>query len=401
MGPSAPQRWLHHDQGGPASGALSVAKHDPYVGGLDGVDCTVTNNKDECPELDRQYQDHILPHVSRTFALTIPQLPADLRDVVANGYLLCRIADTIEDEVSLPPHQRQYFHDRFARAVAGDGSPEGFVQELTPQLSEDTPPSERDLVLNTPSVVRMTHRFNASQRAALERCVGIMSEGMARFQRHGRREGLRDVDVLGQYCYHVAGVVGEMLTDLFCIHSPLIAEHRERLRDLSVSFGQGLQMTNILKDMWDDQQRGACWLPQDVFHGAGVDLAHLGSVPPREPGFNQALDRLIGMGHMHLREALEYTLLIPAHEVGIRRFCLWAIGLALLTLRNIHHNPEFTSGAEVKVSRRALRATIITTNVATRHDALLRWLFHVWGRDLPAVPGSSGLPPRAAAGAPR
>ena len=46
---------------------------------------------------DEAYQDQILPHVSRTFALTIPQLPAGLRIPVTNAYLLCRIADTIED----------------------------------------------------------------------------------------------------------------------------------------------------------------------------------------------------------------------------------------------------------------------------------------------------------------
>ena len=44
------------------------------------------------------FQDQILPHVSRTFALTIPQLPMPLRTAVTNAYLLCRIADTIEDE---------------------------------------------------------------------------------------------------------------------------------------------------------------------------------------------------------------------------------------------------------------------------------------------------------------
>ena len=46
--------------------------------------------------LEKQ-QDH-LQKVSRTFALTIPLLPPDLRDYVGNAYLLCRIADTIEDD---------------------------------------------------------------------------------------------------------------------------------------------------------------------------------------------------------------------------------------------------------------------------------------------------------------
>ena len=49
-------------------------------------------------ESDEAYQEHALPGVSRTFALTIPELPGDLRRVVTNAYLLCRIADTIEDD---------------------------------------------------------------------------------------------------------------------------------------------------------------------------------------------------------------------------------------------------------------------------------------------------------------
>ena len=39
-----------------------------------------------------------LQKVSRTFALTIPLLPPQLTDWVGNAYLLCRIADTIEDD---------------------------------------------------------------------------------------------------------------------------------------------------------------------------------------------------------------------------------------------------------------------------------------------------------------
>jgi len=50
------------------------------------------------PEDNLRYQSDILERVSRTFALTIPQLPFDLSKVVANAYLLCRIADTIEDD---------------------------------------------------------------------------------------------------------------------------------------------------------------------------------------------------------------------------------------------------------------------------------------------------------------
>ena len=58
---------------------------------------------------DGDFQSLLLEGVSRTFALTIPQLPAKLYGVVANAYLLCRIVDTIEDEVSLSAAQKKYF----------------------------------------------------------------------------------------------------------------------------------------------------------------------------------------------------------------------------------------------------------------------------------------------------
>ncbi len=83
----------------------------------------------------------------------------------------------------------------------------------------------------------------------------------------------------------------------------------------------------------------------------------------------------IGVGHAHLRNALEYTCLIPKREAGIRRFCLWAIGLAVLTLRKIHRHPTFRSGSEVKVSRRTVKATVLTTNLTLMSNRALRLMF--------------------------
>ena len=70
---------------------------------------------------DEVYQDQILPHVSRTFALTIPQLPGGLRSAVTCAYLLCRIADTIEDEPALSPPETFSFLQRFSAALARPG----------------------------------------------------------------------------------------------------------------------------------------------------------------------------------------------------------------------------------------------------------------------------------------
>jgi farnesyl-diphosphate farnesyltransferase len=331
---------------------------------------------------DEVYQDHILPHVSRTFALTIPQLPPGLRTAVTCAYLLCRIADTIEDEPALSPPETLAFLQRFSAALAGREAVQPLAREIAQRLSDRTLAAERDLVSNLERVTAVLASLNAPQRAAIQRCVELMCFGMPRFQFSASIKGLARSTDLDDYCYYVAGVVGEMLTELFCDYSPDIARRRAALSAIAASFAQGLQMTNILKDVWEDRSRGACWLPQDVFTRHGVDLAELSS-EPFDPRFGAGYRELVGVAHAHLRNALEYTLLIPGRETGIRRFCLWAIGLAVLTLRKIEQHPRFTAGVQVKVSRSAVAMTQLLTNVAGRSDWMLRLLFTQAARDLP------------------
>ena len=333
---------------------------------------------------DEAYQDSILQGVSRTFALTIPELPAPLARVVANAYLLCRIADTIEDDKHLPFAEKRRLSERFIRVVAGTDSSASFAADFHARLSTTATAAERDLVENTARVIRITHSFNARQRAALERCIRIMADGMSRYQEENVVNGLRDQEDMDNYCYFVAGVVGEMLTELFCDYSPEIDRHRDQLMTLAVSFGQGLQMTNILKDIWDDRKRGMCWLPREVFSRYGSDLTAI-SGADTDGKFQQALGHLIGVARSHLANALQYTLLIPGEEQGLRRFCLWAIGMAVLTLRKINTNRSFRSGQEVKISRNSVKATILSTNLLTRHDTLLRLLFRLTAKPLPRV----------------
>jgi farnesyl-diphosphate farnesyltransferase len=331
---------------------------------------------------DEVYQDRILPHVSRTFALTIPQLPPALRTAVTSAYLLCRIADTIEDEPALSAAETLAYLQSFKAAVSGSAESAPLVRELERRLTERTLPEERDLVSNMERVIRMTRALDERPRAAIERCVELMCYGMPHFQHSASVRGLARSSDLDDYCYYVAGVVGEMLTELFCDYSPDIAQQRAPLQSLAASFAQGLQMTNILKDVWEDRSRGACWLPQEVFVRHGIDLAHLAPAH-YDARFGAGMAELIGVAHAHLRNALAFTLLIPAKETGIRRFCLWAIGLAVLTLRKIYRNPRFTSGSQVKVSRSAVAMTRILTNLPVRSNGLLTLLFTLSARGLP------------------
>tara|TARA_Y100000588_G_scaffold18135_2_gene18756 strand:+ start:11952 stop:13061 length:1110 start_codon:yes stop_codon:yes gene_type:complete len=331
---------------------------------------------------DTKLQSYLLQGVSRTFALTIPQLPNELCFVVSNAYLLCRIVDTIEDEPALNGEEKREFCLWFVTVVKGEEKPGPFARKLGARLSQNTIPAEHELIALMPRIIHITINLREEERRVLERCVEVMAEGMAEFQNVEDPFGLKDLDELDRYCYVVAGVVGELLTQLFCIYSPAVAKNREGLMQMAISFGQGLQMTNILKDMWTDNSREECWLPRDYFENAGLELNNLDTIR-EEAQFSKILGQLIGITHSHILNALSYVLLIPRKEVRVRKFCLWNLGMALLTLRNINGNRSFRSGDEIKISRNLVRATILATHISARFNTLLKLLFLLVGFRLP------------------
>ena len=339
---------------------------------------------------DLVYQNNILQGVSRTFALTIPQLPENLYRIVGNAYLLCRIADTIEDDPHIPFHMKQMLYQDFVDVIGHRKESTIFSEKTYPLLSDKTADAEKDLVKNTSTVIRITHSFTENQQSILEKCLRIMSFGMEKFVEQDTNLGLKDIFELDRYCYHVAGVVGEMLTDLFCDYSPYIAEKRDRLLDLAVSFGQGLQMTNILKDIWDDKNRGYCWLPGEVFDSREFDLKDLRPMYQTDV-FKKGLTQLIGLAHGHLWNALMYTLIIPPWEQGIRRFCLYALGMAVLTLNKTLKHLNFSQSRQVKITRKTVKATVLVSNMSVSNNLLLKILFKIIARNLPFKPVNPGL----------
>jgi farnesyl-diphosphate farnesyltransferase len=355
----------------------------PSLVGARGYGGVVSTRRDDQSDLD--FQQQLLEGVSRSFAFTIPQLPEALRGVVTNAYLLCRIADTIEDENALTTDQKQFFFGELIAVVSDNASPAKFASDLLSLLSSGTSSAERELIRNLHHIIRITRGFSEQEREALKRCVMLMCAGMGRFQECKSPQGLRDLVDLNDYCYYVAGVVGELLTQLFCDYSVEISKKRATLTKLSVSFGQGLQMTNILKDLWNDKERGICWLPQDLFQKVGFDLAGL-SRERYHHGFGKGLSELIAIAYGHLKNALAYTLLLPRSEKGLRRFCLWAIGMAIFTLQKMNGRSHFPNREEVKISRRSVRGIILATHLTVRSNVLLKILFFLSTRGLPTSP---------------
>jgi farnesyl-diphosphate farnesyltransferase len=307
----------------------------------------------ENPNADLAYQKAILGSVSRTFALTIPLLPPAIEIVVGNTYLLCRIVDTIEDAAELSPAEKQSLSKLFLDAVLGTIPVASFVTPCLDALRGYSNIDELDLIAHTPTVLRILHTFPSRDQEAISRCVSIMSEGMSHFHNRQTQEGLKDLAEFEDYCYVVAGVVGELLTTIFSYHSPQFAKDIHRHERLALAFGQALQMTNILKDSPEDHARGVSWKPAQM---------------------SQA--ELLKIAYEKLQDSLSYILLIPANEIGIRRFCFLAFGLAVMTLEKIATRKEFGNKADVKLSRSTVWIFYGFTKLATSNDFLMKSFFY-------------------------
>jgi farnesyl-diphosphate farnesyltransferase len=208
--------------------------------------------------------DDLLVKTSRTFALSIPVLPEPTRREVTVAYLLFRIADTLEDSTLWPRERKLRELERFG--VLLDAPSHAAATELAAAWVAE-PPVEHagyvELLSKTPAVLQAHLALSEAAREHVaghtRRTVDGMSSFVAREEDGALR--LRDLPDLQEYCYAVAGIVGEMLTELFVLGSRRLEAIAERLRGDAATFGEALQLVNILKDSATDAGEGRFYLP--------------------------------------------------------------------------------------------------------------------------------------------
>lgn len=228
--------------------------------------------------------EDLLEKTSRTFALSIPVLPEPTRREVMIAYLLFRIADTFEDAAHWPPESRTAALSDF-QALLSDHSRSRAEALAAQWTAEDLSPHTgyRELIAEVPFVC---DAFFALSPGAIEPIRGHVirsADGMARIVSQTRegRLTLRSIQDLKDYCHIVAGIVGEMLSELFLLDRPGLTSIAPYLRERAATFGEALQLVNILKDSAVDLSEGRSYLPveaprSEVFALARRDLAVAG-----------------------------------------------------------------------------------------------------------------------------
>jgi presqualene diphosphate synthase len=104
-----------------------------------------------------------------------------------------------------------------------------------------------------------------------------------------------DLATLDRYCGRVAGAVGHLSVHIFGDSSP-------NAHDVADALGRALQLTNILRDLDEDAQRGRLYLPREILDRHGIRDAEPLPVL-RHPALPAACRDLAAIAARHFAEA--------------------------------------------------------------------------------------------------
>jgi farnesyl-diphosphate farnesyltransferase len=305
---------------------------------------------------DLNQRDRMVRRVSRTFALSIEQLSGDLRDAVAVAYLMFRIADGIEDHEAMPAERKIELLRRWA-AVLEEREEAATLTEATRDL--DPADAEVEVIGQAPLIMAWLRDLpNAYQRPIISH-VRDTALGMARWQAHGPY--VEDEAELDDYMHEVAGRVGYLVTDLFAVHAPVIAEMRAELMPLSRECGLALQTVNVIRGIRKDYERGWVFVPRTFYRPLGLTRATL-LAPEREKEALTAVSLLVDKAGRHLDHGLAFVTAFPRHYHDLRLALMWPFLFAARTLALSRGNPLALRG-EAKMTRAEIGQIVARTRL--------------------------------------
>ncbi|WP_049998260.1 phytoene/squalene synthase family protein [Halococcus sediminicola] len=302
-----------------------------------------------------------LDGTSRTFAITVDLLDEPMATQICVSYLLCRVADTIEDAGHIPPETQSTLLRTYDRALDPDDDLDiaAFERAVDPWLPDEGGEDWR-VVANASRVVRAFEALAPDARAAVLDPIRELVSGMALFvERHADTDGLRieTVEELEEYCWYAAGTVGTLVTNLLARDAA--PERVRELREHDRAFSLLLQLVNVAKDVSDDyREENNVYLPATWLREAGVDPERVCD-SDNTAAVAGVIRRVAGRARNYAGDARRY--LDAAPETNGNTLAAWAVPylLALGTLRELDANAEdVLREGGVKISRAEVLAVV-------------------------------------------
>jgi len=301
----------------------------------------------------------MLEAVSRTFALSIKQLPEPLRDWVGLAYLLFRVSDCLEDHPHMDVGRKVELLELWEQVLQGRRPAKEFVERVSDLDGEDP---EVYVAQQADDLIEYLYTMPLELRSHMITRVAKSTLGMARWQRQGPY--VETVEELDDYMHEVAGRVGYLMTDIYAWYYPRLRGRKEELLPLGRQSGLGLQTVNVIRGLRKDYGRGWVFVPRVFLDQAGITREQFFS-PGYEPQALQVVAMLADKAEQHLAHGLAYIAAFPARLHRVRLACMWPLFFAAKTLAISHNNLQVIHG-EVKITRQDVRDIV-------RRSILLGW----------------------------
>jgi phytoene synthase len=220
---------------------------------------------------------------ARNFYYSFVLLPHEQKNAMCAIYAFMRYCDDLSDEPGATKSAMERWRAAIDDALAGH--------------PDDNPA--------WPAFLDSVERYRIPRQYFYEMIEGVASDLEPR--------SIRTFDELYQYCYRVASVVGLTIIHIFGFTSP------EAL-PLAEKCGIAFQLTNILRDVREDAERGRIYLPEEDLIRFGVTADDLKNARRTEQ-FGRLMEFEADRARRYYRESAPLLKLIQPKT----RRSLWAL----------------------------------------------------------------------------
>ena len=304
--------------------------------------------------------DSILEGTSRSFYLSLKELPRAIRPQVSLLYMLARTSDTIADSEGGEPRELLEALESYDDFTQGRSSE---APTLSSFSEFQTNKSEGLLLKNVETIVSRIEGFSESDQESIRSCLGIIVSGQIldvnRFYL-----GAEDIpsiekdDELDDYAYRVAGSVGEFWTRMSLAHLfKLDHEKENQLFENGVRFGKSLQMINILRDIPADLELGRCYIPRKSLEKHKLsphDLLDKSKMEPFRPLYDEYLD----LTSRYLESAIQYIEMIPHSQFRLRGSCMLPVIIGKRTVSLLRGRNVLDRKDRIKIDRAEIKEVV-------------------------------------------
>lgn len=312
----------------------------------------------------------ILRDVSRSFYLTIKVLPKPVRDPIGLAYLLARISDTIADTECIESSKRLQMLRVFKDKIMGQGRQKILWDNLAEKAENE---GESRMLRRAEDALACLRSMDGDDQKEIRRVLNTILAGqefdLLHFEPHAEDSSvnkenlpviipLESEEEADEYTYSVAGCVGDFWSRICrrkLFPNAMLPFPDRYWRNMGVSFGQGLQWVNILRDIPRDLRKGRCYIPASALRKCGltpVDLLDHKRFSQFKTLYLQYLENAFN----HMEEGWRYTLSVPYSQMRVRVACALPLLIGVRTLKELSQRNPLDPDSVIKIPRSEVKA---------------------------------------------